>query len=353
LAFAQNQPIPAAVVTKVDQLSDAEKKQVADYVASNSANLLSSDKLLVKKDREALVQPLTTQGISVSFRIAYDREVMPKIAPMLNAGAQMVVINGLIIAGELATDNSIALVQQKIGDKEPAIRFDAGYALNRAFQAVVRNQPAAQERTLSAAVRGLEAAIAGEKDPRVLDAFVRAGLAAAEKDSLRDDAVSAVSKGMIQAAKQIGNPGEVTEVEVMLRASAGIGQIAGQAVQRRALNQDAAKNAAELGGVLISRIDRVVDKKQLPLTSNSLREAYSQLAAAAQTLVQFSGQNLQPGGSFQITDKEGRPILLNSTLKLGTVQGDASFREDLKKIIGPEDGLLEKAPFEIPAEKFR
>jgi hypothetical protein len=348
-APALAQDIPDSIRTNVNGLTEEEAKVVAQYVADHSKNL-SDDPQLLKKDRDALLQPLEKANTSAPFRLTYEKSLIPLITQMVGSPKEMVVINGLILAGDLATDRAIEVILGKIGDKAPAVRFQVGYALGRVFQTVVKAPKAARDVVLKGAVKDLEGRIAQEKNAAVLDSFIRAGLDATKIDFLQNDAISAVARGVIKAAKNLNNPAGTREAEALLRAADQLQLVLAQAAGRGVpVDPNTAKDAAELGGVLIARVVRMVEKKELPLAEGKpidpLRDTSAQLVSASQKLIQFSGQSLQPGGTFTM------PPLVES-LKQGTVKGDATFVQDAQLLIGP-GGMLTKAPFDLPAEKFK
>jgi len=354
-ARALAQGIPDAIRTKVEQLNEAEAKTVAQYVDDHSKNLLSDDPQLLKKDRDALLEPLSKSDTGVGFRIAYDRVLIPKITPMMTAPKDLVVINGLNIAGDLATDRAVDLVVGQATAKLPSVRYQAAYALERVFRAVLEGQPAASAQKLSTAVGGLEQRIAQEKDAQVLDRLIRAGLSAAKimkpEVQLQDVAISAVSKGAAGSAKNMINGGGQQEMSAFLRAADGEQLMIAQAGGRAGMKQDTAKAAALLGGVLIGRVVKMVETKQLPPNTDSkvdpLRQTCSQMVSAAQKLIQFSGQIMQPGGTFVLADDKGAPLDLGGDVRKGTKDDDARF-----STVGWDavKAMLAKPPFAIPAE---
>jgi hypothetical protein len=261
----------------------------------------------------------------------------------------MVVINGLIIAGDLATDRALAVIESKAGAKEPAVRFQVGYALQRTFKAAQNSARAATVGVLDRAVKGLEQRIGQEKDANVADALIRAGIEAAGVPELTGDAVGAVARGTIQAAKGLNNPGSVKDAEALLRAAVGVRDVLAQ--RGNGLNAQAAKDAAEMAGALGARVARMVQKKELPAGTSTVRSTYSQVVSAAQTVVQLAGQALG-NPDVQIKGVNGQPVQLNESLNQGNASGDAKFAEDAQLLIGP-GGVLSKPPFEIPPEKFK
>jgi hypothetical protein len=352
------QTIPDAIRTKVGELGPEEVQVVRQYVGDNSKNLLTTppNPQLLRKDREALLDPLSRSGTSVPFRIAYDREINPVATQMAASGDKMIVINGLILAGELATDKGVNLIESKIGDKDPSVRFQAAYALARTFFYAQEVPSAVGPATLMGAVKDLEQRIAQEKDPNVLDRLIRAGIGATAVQSLMGDAISAVAKGTIQAAKGGENPGNGNDCGALLRAAVGLRDTLAQAGLRGLpVPAQSAKDAAEMAGALIARAVRMVDQKQLPLGNNPLhpmRDTCAQVASAAQTVSQLAGEVLQPGGDFKLR-KNGTPFTIGDSLRQGTVQGDATFTNDAGLLIGAGEGMLSKAPFNIPPERFK
>jgi hypothetical protein len=343
------QAIPDAIRTKTSELGPEEVQVVTKYVEDHSKNLTSTDPQLLKRDRDDLLEPLSKKDTSVPFRIAYDRALEPKLADMVANADKMVVINGLNIAGDLATDRAITVIESKADDKDPSVRYQVGYALQRAFEAAQNAARAATVQALDAAVKRLEQRIALEKDANVADRWIRAGLAGAGVPELTGDAVGAVARGAIQAAKGLNNPGSVMDAMALLRAAVGVRDVLAQ--RGSGLNGQAAKDAAEMAGALVARAARMVQKKQLPAGASTERSTYSQVVSAAQTVVQLAGQALG-NANIQILGVNGQPVQLNESLNLGNAGGDAKFAEDAQLLVGP-GGVLSKPPFDLPPEKFK
>jgi hypothetical protein len=359
------QGIPDAIRTKTTELTADEETLVKQYVEDHSKNLMKGDQPeLIKKDRDALLEPLSKKDTGVPFRIKYSQFLIEKLRAMTavqitgtdkeKGAAEKVVLNGVIIAGELATDQAIDLITDKAGAKEPAVRYQVGYALQRVFRASQNPPAAAQVTKLVDAIKGLSDRIAEEKDAQVLDSLIRAGLEGAKIN--QDAAISAVAKGAAKAAKNLNNPGGVDEARALLRAADNLQlMIATANGGGSAVGLQSAKDAAELGGMLIARVVRMVEKKELPQAeakAGDLRDTCAQIVSAAQKLVQFAGQAMNSTGSYVITDKNGRAIQLNELLRRGTTNDDAVFVEDAQLMIGP-DGMLTKDPFKFPADSFR
>jgi hypothetical protein len=287
----------------------------------------------------------------VPFRLAYSHELIPMITKMVGSPKDLIVVNGLILSGDLATNEALDIVHNQVGAKAPAVRYQAGYALLRTFQAAHDSQPAIERARLGDALKDIRDRIGQEPNANIVDMFVRAGLAGMKIDGLVNDAISAVSRGTIQGAKGAKNPGGVKEAEALLRAADGVQLAIGEAVGRNThVGGQAATDAAEMAGVLIVRVSHMVEKKELALdASDPLRIACAQVVSASQKLIRFSGQALQPGGTFELVDATGAPIDLGMDLKAGTNEGDARFSTDVDAV----RAMLTKGPFNVAAEKLK
>jgi hypothetical protein len=342
-SFAQIVDIPDAVRQKTGELTPDEKAGIKAFVVEHSKNLESADPLLVKKDRDAILAKLEGGNIGVPFRLEYDSQLHESLTKMLRNENQKTVLNGLVIAGSLATDRSMQLVQGKLGDPAVAIRFEAACSLARTFRAA-SVPPVAINQQLAPAVRGIGQQLDKEQDPFVRDALIRAAIAATDVPGQQPAAISAIATGTIGSirAKQ-GKPLTEPELLTLLRAGTGMRDICTRAVQQgAAVPPNAAKDAAELGGHLLKAVAAQLQGAASPAAVQN-REKLAQLAAAAQQTIEFSGQ-LLTGAPTQITGTLAKDIREN------TKAGDARFLESVNQIINE---VLRKAPFELPPDKFK
>ncbi len=345
---AQMVDISDSTRQNVGTLSPAERESIKAYVDENTKNLLSTDPLLVRRDREAILRKLEGENISVSFRLTYAADLEPVLTKMLASDNERSVINGLVIAGELATDRTLAMVQSK-ATGAPAIRFEAACSMGRVFRAVVSNQPAINQ--LENAVQGLERLIAAEKNAHVRDALIKSGLAAMNITAQRRTAISAVARGAAASIRAMGNGApDDAELIAMMRASVGLRDVAARAVQQRAaMPGPAAKDMAEFSGVALSYVSKVVSAAGRPAAVPS-RTVLVQLVTSAQATIELSGQLLS-GSPFSLdidlAGSDSQPGLRSNTL-----QTDGKFVVDVAGIVGP-NGRLTRSPFDIPADRFR
>jgi len=347
---AHAQSLPDSVVQSL-VLSDADAAQVTRFVDQNSTKLGSKDPEAIRKDRSALLAPLSDSQVSTSFRQQYSRVLLPKLEPLAADADEITVINALVIAGDLGTDAAADLVLTKIGAPSAAIRYQASYAIHRLFGTLTGTGRALKPAKAQALVAAIEPALSKEADPLVVGGLVRAGLAAALVEELRSDAVSAVANGTskVLQAQRTAAPDQLATA--FLHAGSGMTEVL--ANPAAPIKADATRAAAGLGGDMIAYVSRAVTGKALPLKAANAkpragdvtpRELHAQVALSGETLVLLSGKTLNAG--FDAPNRKS-----GEKLRGGTTSGDAEFLVEVGTVIG-SSGILVGEPFSLPAARF-
>ncbi len=344
-ALAQADRLADDVVTTI-VLNDTQKRAIADFAAAHTPNLSAQEPQTVAKARAALVEPLGNARVSAATRLEMSRVLVDPVGRLVSDQREIVAINAVIIAGELATEPATQVLVAALNDQRPTVRYQSAYALGRTFESIRTSAPAIRADRALALIDALQARLAIETDGLVVDAIVRALIDAGRID--RQDfsqvppaAVIALSKGMAASIKRQGN--KVAEgglIDAYIRAGLGLRDIL--AAQR--LPDPAVRAAAELGADLIAHAVRVVEQKALPNQDPAVRSRYARVAAVGETVVLFVGTRLDPTLTFasrQIGDK----------LQQGTTGGDAAFAVDARGIVG-SNGLVTKPPFSFPGNRF-
>lgn len=348
---AHAQSLPASLIQSL-QLSAEDAAQVAAYVEQNSAKLGSKDPEAIRKDRAALLAPLSDPGISTSFRQQYSRVVLPKLEPLAADQDELTVINALVIAGDLGTDGAADLVMAKLGASNASIRYQSSYAFQRLFGTMSGSGATLKSSKAQAIVAAIEPALARESDPLVVDGLIRAGLAAAQIDSIRSEAVAAVAGGtskLLQSKRAVAESDQL--VAAALRAGSGITEVL--ANPAATVRTDSVKAAAGLGGDMMAYVSRAITAKGVPLTNAdakprpgevTARELHAQVALSGETLVLLCGKTLN--ATFDAPNRKS-----GEKLRVGTVKGDAEFLVEIGTVVG-NDGILAGEPFKFPPNRF-
>jgi len=342
-ALAQGE-IPAAV-RRAGQLAPDQAALIAEFVKTHAVNLgASKDPQLIKKDREALLVPLTDPLNTPAFRLKFSEELVPTLKKLADDPNEIVVINALRLAGDLATAQSVDLVKSAASAQKPAIRYAAAFALRRTFEALGKMQaPTIRQDQADDAVRFIGKRLTEEKDALVIDGLVLAGIEASRVPVHRALALMNLSTGVSAVAKEQGSKlASEPLAQALLRCGTGV-RDALSAAQPGQIPSEALKAAAELGGRLISYCVQAVEIKALPLTDKALREIHAQIATTGETIVLLAA-TLQGANAPQSRN-------MGSKIKNASIADDAAFGVDARTLVG-RDGVLSKDPFKFPADAF-
>lgn len=351
-ASAQVIALPPELVTDPD-LSAEELAQVRAFIDEHAPALLrSADREKLKAARLALVTPLANPAASAPFRIGMAAALDPTLTQMMVAKEDLLVINALVISGELATPTALSRLTAALSNEKEEIRYQAAYGLRRAFLAMQGGTPAVRSDQADDAITAIGNQLAREEDAIVIDGLVAAGLAAIGVDRHRNIGITQVSVGLIANARAAGaNVRGEAYANALLRACSGVRDALGK--PGGAAAPTAAKQAAELAGAVIAHARNVVQASKLPTTSQggdkipAVREGYAQAIGAASQLLQLAGTTLNANARLTLPD-------LVRSLRAGTVQADTQFALDAETIVGGGAGVpaLARPPFEFPANHF-
>ena len=341
--------LPQAAIT-APALSGDQKKDVAEFARPLLPQLATADKL--KSARESLLSPLQERAVSPSFRLALWEGVAPTVRTMVKSDNDQQVVNGLRIAGEIATDTSLEVVPELLRSKKPSIRFAASFAIMRCFEETQGKTPAIGLQKANELVAALGDALKAETDTNCQDSLVRAlAAAASDKQSLekiQGEAVRVLSKAVSARFQRAGaNIMDDRSVEVTVRAMRTI-----QDSLTKQPKPSWTSEGVEAAGDALSYVYRMLRKPNTELTpvrnndtdeliesKKKLRTVYAPLISVAETAIYF-------GRKFDNADANQTAISKDFKEADGTRDGTALSDMDVL--------LKEKLPkeFSLPANRF-
>jgi hypothetical protein len=371
-AAAQIVRVPAEVAQSVT-LSPDQEAIIDQFVDSLRADLFGADKAASSRAVGELLDPLRDDRVSVAFRQALASRLIGDIEAALNHSQPLLedgTLNAtpyvaLRIAGDLATDRTLAVIVQNLEHEDPGIRFFAIHCTEAVFFAVRTAAPAVSDRALFADLgqgraEGLAPKLGEllvtEPSPRHAAAIVRS---LAEAASVRPDQIGGLS---VNAVRQIA---EQTSRRIRRLADAApteeerlVWLTAAQAVQRAVaqgsqLGVDAPLGAVRLAGHLTAAIYRDVEAgRATPAADRSAdgnAEIEKQTLALAQNLLLFGEQR-----HAEATGRRRNQALETAAgglLDAFVGQGDRNFRQSALAIIST-NGLLTDAPYAFADDEF-
>lgn len=310
------------------QLSGADEQRVESYAKSLAPGLVDGDSGAARDARDAAMDPLERDEVSVAFRIAYAEAMLPTLRRLIAGAEPARRLTGIRLAGELATDNSADLVVASLSSKNAAERYMAVASVGRIFQAAGEQPPAVARNRLDALIDELDRLIRAEPDPAIVDAGVRSLLDASAIPESVLPGVGGHADTVLYAALservQNDNEGDEALIVAVTRALSS--------AQRRILGEGLPKpvvrDSAALAGDGIAMLIR----------TDATGDSAVEMAGGADALIVFATENLDPRAQANPAD-------------LGRALQDGRLAEEAVAVIGP-GGALTSPPHNLPAERF-
>lgn len=130
-AWGQNgAALDPALVAETGTWSEAQAKQVADYLRGHVQPMLSGEEAAIERAREAILAPFGTAGVSEPFVRQYARAISRELAPATQAEPVQVRVNAMILAGRLPDPSALDPVAVGLQDQDAGVRYLAAVALN-------------------------------------------------------------------------------------------------------------------------------------------------------------------------------------------------------------------------------
>lgn len=333
-------------------INEQQKVILRDYVSPLLPQLKVTTTLKPARDR--LLEPLGSQNVSAAFRLEFWKNVSATAQQMMTASDDVQKVNGLRIAGEIATDSSVGTVTPSLKDKNASIRFAASFAIMRAFEQTHGKPAAMSKETASELINSVANAMKVETDANCFDSMVRA-LAAAGSDRQTIDVTvqrKALETLSLTASELLQKNGDKalddTRLEAFVRALTCIrdsftkpqtsvpswtddgAAFAGDALA--SVYRQLRKANSELEPIKANDSEDVIEAKK------AARRGVSQLVFIAESTITLARQiRNNPNQTTSIADQ----------LKRAEVKTDASALEDMNSL------LTDKLPKEFSLQPDR
>jgi hypothetical protein len=255
-SWAQVNNLPAEVVRSTRQLVPDQVDMIRGYLKDTVEGLgAAADPAKIRKARLAILEPLQDQQVSAPFRLEYSRALADKLTEFTGKTDTIVVINALFVAGELATEQGVGIVEKHLSSKDTSVRFAAIKGLAVTLDAAARRTPAIADERLLKILDSLSKSLATEEDPVVYDATARAIATGFNKDSISSAAVTQLSKPLSAwLKKNAGKPGSPERLDTLIVVSTSVRDAATKVAAGAALSASAKRDATTLGAELLGYV---------------------------------------------------------------------------------------------------
>jgi hypothetical protein len=334
--------LPQSLVT-ASPLDASQRDEIVKWVQTHVKDLTHADPEKVRAARQALLNK--SGQWSVPFRVGYSNALAKPLADILASGgadAERAHVNALVIAGEIASGESLTLIRRARSSQTASVRFQAAGAAKRVFELTASGKAAIQSDSpdLARTVEEMAKVVSTEGDPLVADAALGAVSAAAMIEAQRPAAMESLANAVNAFVRaQKGTPDEGL-IEALARTGSEVRAI----VQVGRPSTDALKRAGDIGGSLLWHSITVVKAKSMSSDESGkrLRELYAQVAGEGAQLVTLSGKALDRTFNLEAPG-------LGDTLMKATNADDASFVDTAQRMIE----ALSRKPFEVAAARYR
>lgn len=356
----QCQIAPEIVRSSAD-LTALQRDAVKAFVSCATPGLSAPEPFKIVQARQMLLEPLHDPQASVPFRLELSKQLEAILAGLAGDARDIVAINALLVAGELATDQGLTIAEKQLANPDPAVRYESVHSISLSFEAVSRTAPALRAERLDRALSALGRQLQAEQDRHVIDALARAlgtgvGVAAPGLESVRARAASELSIRCGARLKALaGKPLDPALLETALTAGTTVrNALAGQAGANR-LPEQAITDACGLAGDMLASIARLLTDKNEPLPSIAGGDLNEEAAAKVQARV-LPSQVANVAETILSIAGIKSPVLDNPTrrlsdlLKTAKAQDDAAFLDGVQQLVGPDGALHKQRGF--PPERF-
>jgi len=260
--------------------------QVSAFVSERIDLLRSGDPASVRQARRDLLAPLRTPTVESAFRIRYNGALQQAGLERLASHADdLVAINAVIIAGELATQLSVSIIDAALNDARPAVRYEAARAVGFVLNAYAVGEAAIPENQVTELFRLAGEHFESEEHAHVIDALIIALSAPNDEDgALRKQSVTAMCDGVsaIAARWRAGTPTESQALAIFRAIDTAFNELLN--VQRGA-DRDFARAAAIASGHALAFLAEWLEVTPPADMSGDARQLAIDLGAEAERIL--------------------------------------------------------------------
>ena len=302
----------------------------------------------VKKARIAIIDSIDDPKMATGERFDASGKLIAPLTAMIGSEDEIMVVNGLMIAGNIVTPDSITLIESALDSEMPGLRYAGLKALRTTFG--ILSTQRTQSLDNSEISRQIQAAAKMLRDDP--DSYVAEGAARAliEASKMRDSKLSGEAEKAFKALAEAASHRVKTLDTVADDHKAGVLRIAmlstfelGRVLQSgtNTPGREPVRQAAGLAGDSLAYVFSRFQSADLKIGSMDQAEAMilSQLIGASENLVYSAQSELGQSSS---------PVALRQSFDAGN---DRDFNRGILTIIGGT-GVLTRPPFSMEADRF-
>lgn len=338
-ALAQSVQLPCATVAQ--QSMSASDKDLINQYASEGLDLLASDDPAdVQRGRERLLTPLRCPDVSAAFRVEYANTLQNGLRAAINSGDDFRATNALLVAGMLASNNSVQAIDNALkSNASDTIRAAAAVALQHTLREQVTGRARLTSTVVEGAINNAGARLAAEQSPAVAEAMLVALRVGADRQSqVIAQSITAIGTGTAGAFKNAraqDDPDTNAWSRAAERAAESLWGATYNA-QARQVEQSESLAVAQAAAQIIAYIRDRATNEDNPITEDERASLTKAIDSAEGSLILIHSR--LAGGAA-----------IDKSLSAAFTRSGDEFAAEADKWIGPQ-GRLTKAPYRFKAE---
>jgi hypothetical protein len=329
-------------IASAERVDSAAEEQIREFVRKHIELLKSDSPHTCSRAREALMEPLACQPVSVSFRLKYSEIAEPALTPLVAGSDDRIAINALRVSARLRTTSSLRTIEAGLGSKSAPVRFGASSAARDLFSQLAVDSFGFPENSVDRLMDRLASSLTTESDAIVGDGLALAlceGPKAAA--ALRTKGAARLNPALAERIKTLRGDAKSSAVwvDVAYRALDSSRLTMMEQVAAGGADKAVAVSAALLGGQALA-----MARDRMATTSEADRPALVRLVNAAEITMVWA-HNSATG------QKVGEKALQKAFESAASTGKVSEFSDAIESWIGPA-GLLTKAPYSASAADF-
>jgi len=241
-------PSPSSAQTSSIVPGTSKAGEISDYVSQRLRSLESGDPGPLRKARRELITQLSSPDADSVFRLQFSTALQQAgLDRLASSPDDLVAINAIVVAGELATQLSANILERASTDDRPAIRYEAVWSTGVMLDAIARGNAAIPANQIDAIFHHISSRFAVEDNVQVIDALIIACSAPKGAPELRARSVRVMCDGAATVAARWRGP-NATEEEALTIFRAVDTAYAELLAVRGGVDTDFARSAAIASG---------------------------------------------------------------------------------------------------------
>lgn len=338
-AAVQGAELPASIPQK-QSMDATDTRAVREFVTATLPGLTATDPIERQQARDALLAPLSGEGVSVAFRLEYSGALTPGLRRLVEQSRdEHVIFNACRIAGALATDAAVETLKAALKDSRASTRYAGAYGLRRVMRTSAAGRAPLGGDQEQQILQTLTAALRAEQDRGVFDGVVSAIEAVGGDERAKARAMSALCRAVSDRVRTLDanslNAPDAWAASLSRALRSAQSTLIDQ-LRRGPAERDFAIALAEMSGHMLAHAVR--RQAAAPTMRADERDALGELVRASEVTLLFADNSLRN------QSRQDQPLA-------AAWPDPARTRAEAMKWIGP-GGALTAAPYSIDASRF-